>query len=41
MTKTLFISLSVSELAASTAFYRARGLSQNPKFSSQDGLAIV
>jgi predicted lactoylglutathione lyase len=33
MTKTIFISLPVSDLAASTAFYRALGFEQNAQFS--------
>jgi predicted lactoylglutathione lyase len=32
MTKTIFISLPVADLAASTAFYRALGFAPNPKF---------
>lgn len=41
MTKTLFISLPVTRLSASTAFYKALGFSQNPQFSSEDGSAMV
>ena len=41
MTKTLFISLPVTELSASTAFYKALGFSQNPQFSGEDGSAMV
>src|SRR5256885_16298832 len=41
MTKSLFISLPVTDLAASTAFYKALGFSQNPQFSSEDGSAMV
>lgn len=33
MPKTLFISLPVSDLAASTAFYEALGFGRNPRFS--------
>ncbi|MES3000809.1 MAG: VOC family protein [Pseudomonadota bacterium] len=33
MTKTLFISLPVTNLPASTAFYQALGFTQNPKLS--------
>jgi predicted lactoylglutathione lyase len=33
MTKTLFISLPVTDLAASIAFYKALGFEQNPNFS--------
>jgi len=32
MTKTIFISLPVTDLAASTAFYQALGFRQNPQF---------
>lgn len=41
MTKTLFISLPVRDLALSTAFYRALGFTQNPQMSSDDGAAMV
>ncbi len=41
MAKTLFISLPVTELSASTAFYKALGFSQNPQFSGEDGSAMV
>jgi predicted lactoylglutathione lyase len=41
MSKTLFISLPVSELSASTAFYKALGFSLNPQFSGEDGSAMV
>src|SRR3982750_3574256 len=41
LTKTLFISLPVKELSASTAFYKALGFSQNPQFSGEDGSAMV
>ncbi|MEK8046304.1 VOC family protein [Ideonella margarita] len=41
MTKTLFISLPVSDLAVSTAFYQALGFTLNPAFSSADGSAMV
>ena len=41
ITKTLFISLPVTELSASTAFYKALGFSQNPQFSGEDGSARV
>ena len=41
MTKTLFISLPVAVLSASTAFYKALGFSQNPHFSGEDGSAMV
>jgi len=41
MTKTLFISLPVADLGASTAFYKALGFSQNPQLSGEDGAAMV
>ncbi|MET0518303.1 MAG: hypothetical protein ABW005_05650 [Burkholderiaceae bacterium] len=41
MTKTLFISLPVTDLGAATAFYKALGFSQKPQFSSADGSAMV
>ncbi len=41
MTKTLFISLPVAELGASTVFYKALGFSLNPQFSNEDGSAMV
>ncbi|MEQ6309689.1 lactoylglutathione lyase [Delftia acidovorans] len=41
MTKSLFISLPVTDLGASTAFYKALGFSQNPQLSSEDGSAMV
>lgn len=41
MTKSLFISLPVTDLGASTAFYKALGFSQNRQFSSEDGSAMV
>jgi predicted lactoylglutathione lyase len=41
MIRTLFISLPVSELSISTAFYKALGFSLNPQFSSADGSAMV
>ena len=41
MTRTLFISLPVADLGASTAFYKALGFSQNPQFSGEGGSAMV
>lgn len=41
MTKTLFISLPVSDLSASTAFYKALGFSQNTQLSGEDGAAMA
>jgi len=41
MSKTLFISLPVAQLSASTAFYRALGFSLNPQFSGEDASAMV
>jgi predicted lactoylglutathione lyase len=40
MDKTLFISLPVADLAASTAFYAALGFAPNPRFSG-DGSACM
>ncbi len=40
MTKTLFISLPVTDLAASTAFYQALGFEENKPFSG-DGAACM
>jgi uncharacterized protein len=41
MPKSLFISLPVSDLAASIAFYKALGFGQNPQLSGEDGAAMV
>ena len=41
MTKTLFISLPVAELGASTSFCKALGFSQNPQLSGEGGSAMV
>lgn len=41
MTKKIFISLPVTDLTASTAFYRALGFGQNPQFSSADTACMV
>lgn len=41
MTRTLFISLPVRDLAASTAFYQAIGFTPNPQLSNADGAAMV
>ena len=41
MAKSLFISLPVSDLAASTAFYKALGFTPNPQLSGEDGAALV
>jgi len=41
MAKTLFISLPVTDLGASTAFYQALGFNLNPQLSSEDGSAMV
>jgi predicted lactoylglutathione lyase len=41
MTKTIFVSLPVTDLTASTAFYKALGFGQNPQFSSDDGACMV
>lgn len=37
MTKTIFISLPVSDLAASTAFYQALGFERNARFGDDSG----
>lgn len=41
MSKTIFISLPVSDLDASVAFYRALGFEQNPQFSDASGACMV
>jgi len=41
MTKMIFISLPITELAASTAFYKALGFSQNPDFSDENSACMV
>ncbi|MEJ0098719.1 MAG: lactoylglutathione lyase [Pseudomonadota bacterium] len=41
MTKTIFISLPVVDLAASTAFYKAIGFTCNPAFSDSTGACMV
>ena len=41
MTRSLFISLSASELGKSTAFHKAPGFQQSPQPSSEDGFAMV
>jgi predicted lactoylglutathione lyase len=41
MTKTLFISLPVADLAASTAFYKALGFEQNAQFSDDTSACMV
>ncbi|WP_077035934.1 VOC family protein [Pelomonas sp. KK5] len=41
MTKTLFISLPVADLAVSTAFYKALGFTQNPQLSGEGGAAMA
>ena len=41
MPKSLFISLPVSDLGASIAFYKALGFGQNPQLSDEDGAAMV
>jgi predicted lactoylglutathione lyase len=40
MTKTIFISLPVTDLAASTAFYQALGFERNPKMSDDTGACM-
>lgn len=41
MTKMIFISLPVTDLPASVAFYQALGFEQNPQFSSDDSACMV
>jgi predicted lactoylglutathione lyase len=41
MTKMIFISLPVTELKASIAFYKALGFEQNPQFSDDAGACMV
>jgi predicted lactoylglutathione lyase len=41
MTKKIFISLPIRDLAASTAFYKALGFELNPAFSNDDGACMV
>ncbi|MDB5873769.1 MAG: glyoxalase/bleomycin resistance protein/dioxygenase [Ramlibacter sp.] len=41
MTKTIFISLPVSDLAGSTAFYKALGFERNAQFSDDTGACMA
>ncbi len=41
MTKMIFVSLPITDLAASTAFYKALGFDQNPQFSDDAGACMV
>ncbi len=41
MTKTIFISLPVSDLDASVVFYSALGFTKNPQFSDASGACMV
>jgi hypothetical protein len=41
MTKTIFISLPVTDLAASVAFYTALGFTKNPQFSDDSAACMV
>ena len=41
MTKTIFISLPVADLQASTAFYNALGFEKNPQFSDEGSACMV
>jgi uncharacterized protein len=41
MTKTIFISLPIADLAASTAFYKALGFEQNAQFSDDTAACMV
>jgi len=41
MTKMIFVSLPVTDLKASIAFYNALGFQQNPQFSDDSGVCMV
>jgi predicted lactoylglutathione lyase len=41
MAKMIFVSLPVTDLAASVAFYTALGFQQNPQFSDEGGACMV
>ena len=41
MTKTIFISLPVTDLSASTAFYKALGFEQNAQFSDETAACMA
>ncbi len=41
MTKMIFVSLPVTDLAASIAFYKALGFDQNPQFSDDNSACMV
>lgn len=41
MTKMIFVSLPVADLAASIAFYQALGFERNPQFSDDSGACMV
>lgn len=41
MTKMIFVSLPVADLAASTTFYTALGFEKNPQFSDEGGACMV
>jgi predicted lactoylglutathione lyase len=41
MSKQIFLNLPVSDLAKSTAFFKALGFSSNPQMSGEDGACIV
>lgn len=41
MTKMIFVSLPVTDLAASIAFYQALGFTQNPQFSDDSSACMV
>jgi predicted lactoylglutathione lyase len=41
MTKMIFVSLPVTDLAASVAFYKALGFQQNPQFSDDTAACMV
>ena len=41
MTKMIFVSLPITDLKASIAFYKALGFEQNPQFSDDSGACMV
>jgi uncharacterized protein len=41
MTKMIFVSLPITDLSVSIAFYRSLGFEQNPQFSDESGACMV
>jgi uncharacterized protein len=41
MTKMIFVSLPITDLIVSIAFYRSLGFAQNPRFSDESGACMV